>query len=189
MNLIGLFITSVLAENVVLTKFLGMCPFFGVSKDKEGSFGMGLAVMLVITLSSLVTYFLYNYVLVPSDTEYLRTLLFILVIASFVQLFDIIIKKNFKSLHNSLGIYLPLISTNCAVLGVVLLNIQNKFTLLEVLTYSIGSSFGFMLVIYVFSTIRERLKHAPIIKSFRGLPIAFITAFIMALVFSRYIGA
>jgi electron transport complex protein RnfA len=150
---------------------------------------MGLAVMLVITLSSVVTYFLYNYVLIPSDTEYLKTILFILVIASFVQLLDIIIKRYFKNLHDGLGLYLPLISTNCAVLGVVLLNIQNKFTLPEVLIYSIGSSFGFMLVIYIFSTIRERLKHAPIIKSFRGLPIAFITAFIMALVFSRYVGA
>lgn len=189
MNLVTLFITSVLAENVVLNKFLGMCPFFGVSNDKEGSFGMGLAVMLVITLSSVVTYFLYNYVLIPSDTEYLKTILFILVIASFVQLLDIIIKRYFKNLHDGLGLYLPLISTNCAVLGVVLLNIQNKFTLPEVLIYSIGSSFGFMPVIYIFSTIRERLKHAPIIKSFRGLPIAFITAFIMALVFSRYVGA
>ena len=142
MNLIGLFITSVLAENVVLTKFLGMCPFFGVSKDKEGSFGMGLAVMLVITLSSLVTYFLYNYVLVPSDTEYLNSFIYSCY-NSFVQLFDIIIKKNFKSLHNSLGLF-TLVSTNCAVLGVVLLNIQSSYTL-EVLTYSIGSSFGFIL--------------------------------------------
>lgn len=188
MSIISLFITSILTENIILSRFLGMCPFFGVSKQEKGTLGMGIAVILIVTLSSLTTYFIYYNVLVPSKTEYLKTILFILVIASFVQILDIIMKRFFKSLHKTLGIYLPLITTNCAVLGIVLLNIQNDYTILEVLAYSLGSSMGYMLVIYIFSTIRERMEHAPIIKSFRGLPIAFITAFIMALVFTRYIG-
>ncbi|MFA5407758.1 MAG: Rnf-Nqr domain containing protein [Bacilli bacterium] len=188
MNLISLFITSVLTENIILNKFLGMCPFFGVSQKEEGTLGMGLAVTLVVTLSSLTTYFLYYSILVPSDTEYLKTILFILVIASFVQLFEMITKKFFKSLHELLGIYLPLITTNCAVLGIVLLNIQNEYTLSEVLVYAIGSSLGYLLIIYIFGTIRDRIDHSPVIKSFKGLPIALITAFIMALVFTRYIG-
>jgi electron transport complex protein RnfA len=189
MNLISLFITSILAENIILNRFLGMCSFFGVSKSEKGSIGMGIAVTLVVTLSSLVTYFLYYNILVPSDSEYLTTIIFILVIASFVQLIDIIIKKFFKPLRDTLGIYLPLISTNCAVFGIVLLNIYNEYTLSEVLIYALGSSIGYMIVIYIFSTIRERLDHAPIIRNFKGLPIAFITAFIMALVFTRYIGS
>lgn len=189
MNLISLFIASILAENIILTRFLGMCPFFGISKKEEGTLGLGLAVVLVVTLASVTTYFLYYQILVPSGTEYLKTILFILVIASFVQLLDIIIKKVNKPLHELLGIYLPLITTNCAVFGIVLLNIESEYTLSEVITYALGSSIGFMLIIYIFGTIREKLEHAPIIRSFRGLPIAFITAFIMALVFARYIGA
>lgn len=188
MSLISLFVTSILTENIVLSKFLGMCSFFGISKNAKGTFGMGLAVTVVVTLSSITTYYLYYGILVPSHTEYLKTILFILVIASFVQLLDIIIKKYNKSLHELLGIYLPLITTNCAVLGIVLINIQNQYTIPQVLAYSLGSSIGYMIVIYIFGTIRERLDHAPIIKSFKGLPIAFITASIMALVFSRYIG-
>lgn len=188
MNLVSLFVTSILVENIVLNKFLGLCPFFGLSNKEKGSLGMGLSVILVVTVSSLVTYFLYYNILVPSNTEYLKTILFILVIATFVQLLDIIIRKFFKSLHEVLGIYLPLITTNCAVFGIVLLNIQNDYTISEVLTYSLGSSIGFMMVIYIFSTIRERLEHAPIVRSFRGLPIAFIIASIMALLFARYVG-
>lgn len=188
MNLISLFITSVLTENIILSKFLGMCPFFGISKKEEGTLGMGIAVVLVVMLSSLTTYYIYYYVLVPSHTTYLKTILFILVIASFVQLFDIIIKRFFLKLHKLLGIYLPLITTNCAVLGIVLLNIQKEYAFSEVIIYSLGSSLGYMLIIYIFSTIRERLDTAPITRSFKGLPIAFITAFVMALVFARYIG-
>ncbi len=188
MNLISLFLTSVFTQNIILYKFLGMCPFFGVSRREKSAFHMGAAVILVTTLSSLATYFIYHRILVPSKTEYLKTIIFILVIASFVQLLEIIIKRFFKSLGRLLGTYLPLISTNCAILGVVLLNISNEFNLIEMLVYSIGSSIGYMIVIYIFSTIREHLDRAPIIKSFKGLPIAFITAFIMALVFSRYVG-
>lgn len=189
MNLVSLFITSILANNLILTKFLGICPFFGVSRKERGAIGIGFAIIIVVTLSSLVTYALYYYVLVPSNTEYLKTLVFIFVIAAFVQILEMIMKKFFKSLHKLMGIYLPLITTNCAVLGVILLNIQNDYTIFEVLAYSLGSSIGYMLVIYIFSTIREKMEKSPIISSFKGLPIAFITAFIMALVFARYIGA
>lgn len=189
MSLISIFITSILTENIILTKFLGMCPFFGISRSEKGALGMGLAVILVTFLSSLTTYFLYYQVLVPSDTEYLKTLVFILVMAGFVQLLDIILKRFAKKIHKLLGAYLPLIATNCAIFGVVLLNIASEYTLSQTITYSLGSSIGYLLVIYVFSGIRERLEYAPIPRSFRGLPIAFIIAFIMALIFSRYMGA
>ena len=152
MNLISLFITSVLTENIVLTKFLGLCPFFGNSKKEKTALAMGLCVTLVTTLSSLI------------------------------------IKNKYKKLYKSLGIYLSLITTNCAVLGVVLLNINNNYNLLETIVYSLGSSIGFMLVIYVFSTIRERLEQSDIPKCFQGIPIALITASIMALIFERYTG-
>ncbi len=188
MNLFSLFIGSILAHNIVLTKFLGICPFVGVSNKEKSAVGMGLAVTFVVTISSIITFYIYKYVLIPADTIYLRTLIFILVIASLVQLTEIIIKKYFPNLYQLLGIYLPLITSNCAVLGIILINIFNNHTLLETIVFSIGSSLGFILVIYVFATIRERMEGAPIIKSFRGFPIALITAGIMALLFARYIG-
>ena len=188
MNLISLFITSVLTENIVLTKFLGLRPFFGNSKKEKTALAMGLCVTLVTTLSSVITYFIYHLILVPTKTEYLSTLMFILVIASLVQLLVLIIKNKYKKLYKSLGIYLSLITTNCAVLGVVLLNINNNYNLLETIVYSLGSSIGFMLVIYVFSTIRERLEQSDIPKCFQGIPIALITASIMALIFERFKG-
>lgn len=188
MNLISLFIVSILTENVVLTKFLGICPFIGNSNKEKNAVMMGISVTGVVTISSLLTYLLYHYVLVPTDTTYLKTIVFILVIASMVQITELIIRNNFKKLHESLGIYLPLITTNCAVLGTVLLNINNEFTLLETLIFSLGSGIGFTLVIYIFSTIRERLETSNIPKPFKGTPIALITAAIMALIFSRYIG-
>lgn len=188
MNLISLFIVSILTENIVLTKFLGICPFIGTSNKEKNAVMMGIAVTSVVTLSSLITYLLYYYVLVPTDTIYLKTIVFILVIASLVQITEIIVRSKFKKLHEALGIYLPLITTNCAVLGTVLLNINNGFTLLEALVFSLGSGIGFTLVIYIFSTIRERLETSNVPKPFKGTPIALITAAIMALIFSRYIG-
>lgn len=188
MNLISIFTMSILTGNVVLSKFLGICPFIGSSNKKETAVGMGISVMSVVTISSLITYLLYHYVLVPTNTTYLKTIVFILVIASMVELAIIIIKSKFKNLYKSLGIYLPLITTNCAVLGITLLNISNNYNLLETLIFSIGSSLGFTLVIYIFSTIRERLETANVPSSFKGTPIAFITASIMALLFTRYIG-
>lgn len=188
MNLISLFISSILTQNIVLTKFLGICPFVGVSNKEKSAFGMGLAVIFVIIISSIITYFLYHYLLLPSNTEYLRTILFILVIASFVQLTEIIVKRYFNSLYQLLGLYLPLITTNCAVLGIILLNVYNEYTFIETLVFSLGSSLGFLLVIYIFSTMRERMEGTPIIKSFKGFPIALITAGIMAMIFGRYVG-
>ncbi|MBE6138208.1 MAG: electron transport complex subunit RsxA [Firmicutes bacterium] len=188
MNLISLFIASFLTENIVLAKFLGVCPFIGTSNKEKNAFMMGLAVTGVVTISSLLTYCLYYYVLLPTNTGYLKTIVFILVIASMVQIVEIIIRNKFKKIHESLGIYLPLITTNCAVLGTVLLNINNNFTLLETLVFSFGSGAGFTLVIYIFSTIRARLETSNVPKSFRGTPIALITAAIMALIFGRYVG-
>lgn len=186
MNLISLFITGLLTSNVVLTKFLGICPFIGTSKKTKNALYMGASVTLVIMLSSIITYFIYHNVLVPTNTMYLKTIMFILVIASMVQLLEIILKKFLPKIHKTLGLYLPLITTNCAVLGVALLNINNEFTFLEMIIYSLSSSLGFTLVIYVFSSIRERLEKAPIPESFKGTPIALIVAAIMALIFSRF---
>ena len=173
---------------IVLTKFLGICPFIGTSNKEKNALMMGIAVCAVTTISSILTYLLYYYVLVPTDTTYLKTIVFILVIASMVQITEIIIRNKFKSLYETLGIYLPLITTNCAVLGTILLTINNNYTFLETIIFSLGSSLGFTLVIYVFSSIRERLETANVPKPFKGIPIALITASIMALLFSRYIG-
>ena len=186
MNLISLFITSLLTENIVLTKFLGLCPFFGNSSKEESAISMGICVTIIITLSSIITYFIYNYILVPTNTTYLTTLMSILVIASLVQLLVLIIKSKYKKIYKGLGIYLSLITTNCAVMGVSLLGINNNYNLVQTIIYSLGSSLGFTLVIYVFATMRERLKNVP--KSFEGIPIAFIIAAIMALIFERYTG-
>lgn len=186
-NLISLFILSMIGENVVLSKFLGLCPFVGNSTSRKNALGMGLSVMIVITLSSVITYLLHYYLLVPTNSEYLETLIFILIISSFVQILDILLKKYIPSLHKSLGIYLPLITTNCAVFGVVLLNINNNYNFLEMLVYSIGSSLGFTFVIYLFASIREKLENKNIPSCLKGYPIAFITASIMAILFTRYI--
>ena len=183
MNLISLFTMSILTQNIVLHRFLGICPFIGTSKSGKNAFSMGLSVTGVVTLSSLITYLLYYYVLVPTNTTYLKTVAFILVIASLVQSLEIILKKYNKTLYETLGIYLPLITTNCAVLGVTLLNIGNEYNLIETLVFS----FGFTLVSYVFATIRERLEYASVPTGFKGYPIALITAAIMALLFTRYI--
>ena len=186
-NLINIFITSLIGENVVLSKFLGLCPFVGNSSSRKNAIGMGISVMIVITLSSIITYFINYYLLVPTDSCYLQTLIFILVISSFVQILDILLKRFIPTLHKALGIYLPLITTNCAVLGVVLLNINNGYNFLEMLTYSIGSSLGFTLVIYVFSCLREKIDSSNVPKCMKGYPIAFITAAIMSILFTRYI--
>lgn len=187
MNLISLFVTSIFTENIILTKFLGICPFMGTSKKEETAYKMGISVMIVVTLSSIITYLLYKYLLVPTETTYLKTIMFILVIASLVQMLEIIIKKYNKNLYKAFGIYLPLITTNCAVLGITLLNISNDYNFIEMLVFSIGSSIGFTLVIYLFASIREYMDKKPIPESFKGAPIALITAGIMALLFMRVI--
>lgn len=187
MNLVTLFLTTMLAENIILYRFLGICPFIGTSsKEKTGKM-MGLCVILVVMISSVITYLLYHYVLVKTDTTYLKTLLFILVIASLVQMVEMIIKKKSPNLYEKFGIYLPLITTNCSVLGINLLNVSNDYSFIEMLVFSFGSSLGFFLIIYIFSTIREYLATKKSIPaSFKGEPIAFITAAIIALIFTRY---
>lgn len=186
MSLLQLFITSILTENIILNKFLGICPFVGTSSKIKTASMMGICVTLVVTLSSIITYFLYYYLLIPTDTTYLQTILFILVIASFVQITELLLKKYNHKLYKALGIYLPLITTNCAVLGITLLNITNNYTLIQTVVFSIGSSLGFTLVIYIFSTIREYLETRNVPACFKGYPIALITASIMALLFTRY---
>ena len=187
MNLINLLITSIFSSNIVLSRFLGICPFMGSSKSVKNAINMGLSVIFVVTLSSILSYFIYYKILIPTKTTYLKTVMFVLVIACIVQAFELILKKTNKKLYNLLGIYLPLITTNCAVLGVVLLNINNNYNLLETIIFSLGSSIGFMLVISIFATIRERLSEINVPKRFEGVPIAFITASIMALIFTRYV--
>lgn len=186
MNLINLFLMAFLTENVVLTRFLGICPFVGTSSKEKSALGMGLSVMLVVTISSILTYLIYYFILVPTDTIYLMTLMFILVIACMVQVLSILMKHFFPVLYRSLGIYLPLITTNCAVLGIALLNVNQDFHFLEMLVFSIGSSLGFTFVIYLFATVRERILKAPVPKSFQGYPIALLTAAIMVLLFTRF---
>ncbi len=176
-------ISSMLIDNVVLSRFYGICPFLGVSKKVKSALGMGIAVVFVIIVATLICWPLYNYILVPAGVAYLDTVAYILVIASVVQLVGLFIKKYSPSLYKSLGIYLPLITTNCAVLGVAQSNTDQALTFLNSLANAIGTSVGFMLIIVVFSAIRVRLETSNTPKAFKGLPIALITASIMALAF------
>ena len=176
-------ISSMLIDNVVLSRFYGICPFLGVSKKVKSSLGMGLAVVFVIIFATVICWPLYNYILVPAGVAYLDTVTYILVIASLVQLVGLFIKKYSPSLYKSLGIYLPLITTNCAVLGVAQSNTDQGLSFINSLANGVGTSIGFLLIIVVFSAIRVRLEIANTPKAFKGLPIALITAAIMALAF------
>ena len=176
-------VSSILIDNVVLSRFYGICPFLGVSKKVKSSLGMGLAVMFVTILATLICWPLYNYVLVPACIPYLDTVAYILVIASLVQLVGLFIKKYSPSLYKSLGIYLPLITTNCAVLGVAQSNTDQGLTFLMSLANGVGTSIGFLAIIVVFSCIRVRLESSNVPKAFKGLPISLITAALMAMAF------
>ena len=187
-NLMALLVTSVLINNVILNQFLGMCPFMGVSRKRSSALGMGIAVVFVIVVASLITYGLYHLVLVPLGIEFMDLITFILVIASLVQLTEMFIKKTSPSLYKALGVYLPLITTNCVVLNVCLVNIANGFNFAEMLVYSIGTPLGFALVLYIFSSIRERLDTADVPEAFKGNPIAMIVAAIMAMAFMGFAG-
>ena len=176
-------ITSMLINNVVLSRFYGICPFLGVSKKVKSSLGMGLAVVFVIMLATLICWPLYTYVLVPAGIPFLDTVVYILVIASLVQLVGLFIKKYSPGLYKTLGIYLPLITTNCAVLGVVQSNTDQALSFLDALANGFGTSIGFLLIIVVFSCIRVRLESENTTKAFKGLPISLITAAIMAIAF------
>jgi electron transport complex protein RnfA len=183
-ELVTLLVTSVLINNAVLNQFLGLCPFMGVSKKKSSALGMGMAVVFVIVAAALVTYALYYLVLVPLGLDYMDLITFILVIASLVQLTEMFIKKTSPALYKSLGVYLPLITTNCVVLNVCLVNISNGYDFAHMLVYSVGTPLGFALVLYIFSAIRERLDTADVPASFIGNPIALIVAAIMCMAFS-----
>ncbi len=183
-----LIITTALVNNVVLVKFLGLCPFMGVSNKIDTAIGMGFATTFVLTLSAVASWALSTYVLVPLDVEFLRILTFILVIAAVVQFTEVFIKKVSPVLYQVLGIFLPLITTNCAVLGVALLNIQESHTFMQSLVYGLASALGFTLVMVIFAGLRERLANADVPESFKGAPIGFITAGLLALAFLGFAG-
>ena len=187
-GIIVLLVSSILLENVLLSQFLGVCSFLGVSKNRKNAVGMGLAVVAVIFLATIVTWLVYNFILVKFDLVYLKTIIFILVIASLVQIIEIIIKKFVPSLYKALGIYLPLITTNCAVLGVAIKAVQNDLSFGAMLIYSLGSGLGYLLVMFIFSTIREELEKRNVPKAMKGIPIALVVASILAIIFSRYVG-
>jgi electron transport complex protein RnfA len=179
---------TVWVNNFVLSQFLGLCPFMGVSRKLETAMGMGLATTFVLTLSSVTSYLVHNYLLVPLDLEYLRTLSFILVIAAIVGFTEMAIRKTSPVLYNVLGIYLPLITSNCAVLGVALLNVQESHDFIESALYGMGAALGFTLVMVLFAAIRERLAAADIPAPFQGNAIGLITAGLMALAFMGFSG-
>lgn len=174
-----------LTENVILGRTWGICPFLGVSKKQKNAVGMGLAVTVVIVITTTVTWALYNYVLKPLDMGYLQILVFILVIASLVQMLEIFLKKVSPSLYKALGIYLPLITTNCAVLGVANAVIDLGYGFPQMLIFSLFSGLGFLFVMWIFSALREKVEHAPVPKGFQGFPIALIAAAGLALIFAR----
>ncbi len=185
---LSILLTAILTENFVLCKFLGICPFLGVSKKLNTAVGMSGAVIFVMALATAVTYPINKYLLVANDLGYLQTIVFILVIAALVQLVELILKKFMPPLYEALGIYLPLITTNCAVLGVVLLNITKEFNFAQSMLNSVGAGLGFMLAMVIFSGVRSRLEGADIPKFLQGLPIVLIAASIVSLSFMGFTG-
>ena len=186
MSYIGILITYIFVQNFILVQFMGLCPFIGVSKNSESAIGMGMAVTFVTAIASVVCWAVYYLLLVPFGLEYLKTIAFILVIASLVQLVEMVIRKMSPALYKALGIYLPLITTNCAVLGIAIINIDNGYNLLEAFLAGAAAGLGFTMAIVLMSNIREKLDMTPVRKVFRGVPIAFISAGIMALAFMAF---
>ena len=187
-GLLSILLTMILTQNFVLSRFLGICPFLGVSKKLNTAVGMSLAVIFVMALSTAVTYPINKYLLVANGLEYLQTIVFILVIAALVQMVEIILKKYMPALYNSLGIYLPLITTNCAVLGVVTLNVDNGYNFLQSFICAIGGGVGFMIAMIMFAGVRSRLESCDIPKFLRGLPITLIAASLVSLSFLGFAG-
>lgn len=192
-GLLAIFLASILTENYVLSKFLGICPFLGVSKKFNTALGMSIAVTFVMVLATAATWPIYNNILLPNNLEYLQTIVFILIIAALVQLIEIILKKYIPVLYDSLGIYLPLITTNCAVLGVTMLVIDkgaadDSFGYLQALINAFGSGIGFLVAMVLFAGVRERLEYADIPKSLKGLPITLVSASLVALSFLGFQG-
>ena len=184
----AIIIGSIFVNNVVLSQFLGICPFLGVSSKVETSLGMGAAVTFVMALSGIVTWLIQHHLLVPFHIEYMQTIVFILVIAALVQMVEIVLKKVSPSLYQALGIFLPLITTNCAVLGVAILMIQKEFSLLQGVVYNVSIALGFALALVIFAGLRERIEFEETPKAFQGVPIALITASILAMAFMGFSG-
>ena len=187
-KLIIILLSAVFINNYILSRFLGICPFLGVSKKLDSATGMSLAVIFVMLIATAVTWPIQMFLLVPGKLGYLQTIVFILVIAALVQLVEIILKRYIPSLHKSLGVYLPLITTNCAILGVTILNIDEGYTFLEAMVNSLGSGLGFMLAMIMFSGVRSKLEGADIPKSLKGLPITLVAASITSLSFMGFGG-
>ncbi len=185
---ISIIITAIFVNNIVFAQFLGICPFLGVSKRISSAVGMGMAVTFVMAISTVVTYLLQMYVLVPLGITFLQTIVFILVIAALVQVLEIIMKKTMPVLYQALGVFLPLITTNCAVLGVAILVIQKNMTLAESLVYAVATALGFTLALIIFAGIREQLALARVPNAMKGTPIALITAGILAMAFMGFAG-
>ena len=187
-ELLVILIASSLVNNVVLSQFLGLCPFLGVSKKTNTAAGMGVAVIFVITLASAVAGAIYQYILLPLDITYLQTIVFILVIAALVQFVEMFLKKFIPALYQSLGVYLPLITTNCAVLGVALTNVQKNYGILTGIVNGFATAVGFTISIVILAGIREKMRHNDIPESFQGMPIVLVTAGLMALAFCGFSG-
>lgn len=181
-------INAILVQNFVLAKFLGICPFLGVSKKLDSAVGMSGAVIFVMVVATMITHPIYTYLLVPNGLEYLQTIIFILIIATFVQIVEIVLKKFIPALHASLGVYLPLITTNCAVLGVTVLNIDQGYNFIQATINSLGAGLGFMLALVLFAGVRRRLEDSDIPEAFKGLPIALIAASLVSLSFMGFAG-
>lgn len=181
-------VSAVFVNNFVLARFLGICPFLGVSKKVETALGMGMAVIFVMTVASVVTWFIHYLILIPFGIEYLQTIAFILVIASLVQLVEMVVQKTSPVLYQSLGIFLPLITTNCAVLGVAVLNIQKDYSFLQTVIFALGAGLGFTLAMVLFAGLRERIDLNPVPKSFQGSAIALVTAGLLSLAFMGFAG-
>ncbi len=186
MTYIAIVITFIFINNFILTQFLGLCPFIGVSKNIESATGMGFAVTFVMAISSVVTWLLNYYLLVPLNLMYLKTITFILVIAALVQLVEMIVQRISPPLYKALGIFLPLITTNCAVLGIALINIKSSYNLLESFVAGVSAGLGFLLAIFLMANIREKLDLEYVPKAFKGIPLAFISGGLMALAFMAF---
>ena len=186
MTYIAIIITYVFIQNFILVQFMGLCPFIGVSKNSESALGMGMAVTFVTAVASVVCYAVYTYLLIPFDLAYLETISFILVIAALVQMVEMVIRKMSPSLYKALGIFLPLITTNCAVLGIAIINIDEGYNMLKSFFAGLAAGLGFTLAIVLMSNIREKLELTPVRKWFKGVPIAFISAGLMALAFMAF---
>ena len=188
MSYIMIFIAAIFVNNIVLSQFLGICPFLGVSKKISTALGMGMAVMFVMTMSTIVTYIAYHILLVPYHLEFMITVMFILIIASLVQMVEIIMRKVSPALYSALGVFLPLITTNCAVLGIAILAIQKDYNLINSVCYALANALGFTLAIVLFASLRERIEVAALPSAIRGAPIALITAGLLSMAFMGFTG-